>query len=60
VTERHSGTRKVEGTQDVHASTEPGWEALAGIAGIHHRPADRGDHRAGAVDYPVGGKRVII
>ncbi|WP_447876148.1 hypothetical protein [Serratia fonticola] len=30
MTERHSGTLTVEGTQDVHASPQPGWEALAG------------------------------
>lgn len=30
VTERHSGTLTVEGMQDVHASSEPGWVALGG------------------------------
>lgn len=49
MTERYSGAQEVEGTQDVHASTEPGWEALAGETvrsdALLHRVARPGANR---------------
>lgn len=60
MTERHSGTLRLQGTQDVHASPEPGRGAEAGEAGtseeVRLRAAADRRSRAG-INSLSGGQR---